>query len=431
VPIGDRKSAIGNAGVAVRATRVLYLGDSPLATTGFGVVAAQLCAGFVEAGLDVTCLGASDTRETPLPYRLVPVAADDPYGVGLVPALARETDPHVVFMCHELRLTSTWVRAVREVIPHIPIVAYRGIPGDPLPDPWVQAVREVDITVAYTEYARRVMERDAGIQAEVLPHGVDHAVFRRLPAGERERIRGLAGWHDRFVVLYVGRNRPNKAHPDLIEAIALLVERGMGDVLCHLQCNPVEHEVISHPEGGFILGGWNLKRIVRERGVEHAVVFPAHYRQAVRGSPHAGRSDEPTTAAELGLIHLYAAADLYVHPSPVETFGLPLLEAMACGLPVIHRDDGGNMNELCAHAGLRLMATRHLDDGYGGRALVGLEPDVIADGIADARERLASEDEKRAWVSRCLARAAEFPWEPTKKRMCEIVQEAACRTPRQ
>jgi glycosyltransferase involved in cell wall biosynthesis len=411
------------------ALRVLYLGDSPLATTGFGVVADQLCQGFRDAGMQVTCLGASETRGGTVPCRIVPATDRDPYGIAMVAELVRSTAPDVVFVCHELRLTRTWLALVRKERPDIPVVAYRGIPGDPLPEEWVAALREVSVNVAYTDYAARVIRRDAGVAAEVLHHGVDHKLFVRLPAERRAELRRIAGWGDKFVVLYVGRNRPNKGHPELIEAVALLHERGMVDLLCHLHCTPLELEVFHHPEAGFIFGGWNLKQLARDHGVAHAVLFPAHYRTAARGTPHAGRSAAPSNAAELGLVHLYNAADLYMHPSMAETFGLPLLEAMACGLPVVHRNDGGNMNEICADVGLRLQATRAVDDGYGGRAMVGLSGEVIANGIERARERLVRPGEKEQWACRCLKRASAFPWGPTRSRMSEIVLEAACRNP--
>lgn len=94
------------------------------------------------------------------------------------------------------------------------------------------------------------------------------------------------------------------------------------------------------------------------------------------------------------LIALYSMADLFVFPSWFEGFGIPILEAMACGAPVIASDRYA-IPEVVGDAGLIVDAE---DDG----------------GLAAAMARvLGSSDEAERLRSAGFARAAQFTWERT------------------
>ena len=120
------------------------------------------------------------------------------------------------------------------------------------------------------------------------------------PSGERVRRRyGLA---DRFI-LYVGTIEPRKNLPKLIEGFAR--RRKTGDLPHQLVC-----------AGPY---GW-LSRDIEER-IERLQV-----EDAVRFTGYVPFDDLPA---------LYSLAEMFVFPSLYEGFGLPVIEAMACGTPVI------------------------------------------------------------------------------------------------
>jgi glycosyltransferase involved in cell wall biosynthesis len=96
--------------------------------------------------------------------------------------------------------------------------------------------------------------------------------------------------------------------------------------------------------------------------------------------------------ARADLSALYSMADAFVFPSWIEGFGIPLLEAMTCGAPVIASDRGA-IPEVVGSAGL----------------LIDAEDD---EGLARHLNHLLSEPiERERWRQRGLARAAEFSWD--------------------
>lgn len=111
---------------------------------------------------------------------------------------------------------------------------------------------------------------------------------------------------------------------------------------------------------------------------------------------------------ESALPELYSSALACLYPSLYEGFGLPVLEAMKSGAPVITSRDAA-IAEVAGDAALRLDA---------------------ADSVAWAgamRHAAADEDWRKAMSEKATARAAQFTWESTARRTREIYTEAASR----
>lgn len=204
-------------------------------------------------------------------------------------------------------------------------------------------------------------------QISVVPLGVDHERFHPV-AGPTERADlTRLGVPDRYVA-YVGNLEPRKNVVELANAAVEVAAR-----------TGVPLVVAGAP-------AWDAEEALA----------------AVDGSPatiYLGRVDENMLAP------LMRHADAFCFPSYYEGFGLPVLEAMACGVPVLC-SDRGSLPEV------------------GGDA-VSYVDDLSAEGIADGLVTLLTGDDRAAMTARGIARAATFTWRATAEKHARVYQEVA------
>jgi len=182
-------------------------------------------------------------------------------------------------------------------------------------------LRRADAVIAVSECTRRDAIRWYRVPEErlyVIPEGVDPR-FRPAPPEAIAALRARYGLPERFI-LYVGTIEPRKNLPTLFAAYRSLLARW--------------------PDLGLVVAGrvgWRTEgtfRALRALGLEGRVRFLGYVPEA----------DLPA---------LYSAAAVFAFPSRYEGFGLPPLEAMACGTPVVVSDVAA-LPEVVGEAGLRV-----------------------------------------------------------------------------
>jgi len=201
----------------------------------------------------------------------------------------------------------------------------------------------------------------------VIPLAADPAFHPQSPA-EVERVRRKYALPESYL-LYLGINKPHKNLGRLVEALSL----------------------VPRPLSLIIAGAWDPRYLEpRQRaealGLENAVRFLG-----------------PVPEADLPA--LYSGATLFVFPSLYEGFGLPVLEAMACGRPVV-----------CSN-------TSSLPEIVDEAALT-FDPLDVTEMAAKIEKALGNESLREEMKEKSLQQAAKFSWERTARETLEIYREA-------
>jgi glycosyltransferase involved in cell wall biosynthesis len=225
--------------------------------------------------------------------------------------LPRLLSAHKVDVLHALHFNLP-LRRVCPTVVTLHDVIYLACPAD-LPSPigrlyyrgmMLAAVRLADRILTNSEFSRldiiRRLRCDPG-KIEAVHHGVD-ARFR--PVVDRREIEDLRTRYGmtREVVLYTGIYKPRKNHAALCRAFRRFLENGGKADL-----------VIAGPLGE---GEQELRQLAHELGIADQLILTGFV------------SDHDLPA-------LYSAARVYACPSLYEGFGFTVLEAMACGTPVV------------------------------------------------------------------------------------------------
>jgi len=221
------------------------------------------------------------------------------------------------------------------------------------------AVRAADQILTVSESSRKDI-------AKYFKVPLDKITATRLSAEEnfkpqsQEAIRGIRDQYrigEREFILYVGNRKPHKNLPTLISAFGLFKKKYKNEYFLALSGEPDEE----------------LSRLSKDSGIEDQIIF-------------LGKVKEDDLPA------VYSTAEAFVCPSLYEGFGLPVLEAMACGAPVI-TSNISSLPEVIGDAGIMV-------DPYSAEDL--------AEKMREISVNTALAEEMR---EKGLQRAKLFTWE--------------------
>ena len=268
-----------------------------------------------------------------------------------------------IITCHDLiNLTQPASFQGRSILPLVSLASWKFA---------VRGMRHADRIIAVSNYTAKDVTQHLDIAAASIasiPNAVDSR-FQPIPQSAIEFRQQQNLDKQDFCLLNVGSNNSRKNIDTILKAIALLKQ----DLPIHFwkagaDFNPAQ------------------KSFIAERNLSDCVTY--------LGKP----SPEQ-------LVQIYNAADALVAPSSYEGFGLTILEAMACGTPVITSN------------------VTSLPEVAGNAAILVAPTDIEA--IVAAISRLQGDADYRQMLrEKGLARSKQFTWVKTAERVVRVYQQA-------
>ena len=235
------------------------------------------------------------------------------------------------------------------------------------------SARQADALTAVSESTRQDAIRVLGISPEKITAtqlGVDPTFRPIKDAAIKRKIAEKYDLPERFI-LYVGLLEPRKNLPMLIRAYKRLIDGGENFKLVLV--------------GRY---GWMYEELLRQ-------INNLDLEEMVHFTGYVSQEDLPL---------VYNLSSLFVYPTLYEGFGLPALEAMACGVPVI-TTDVSSLPEIVGEAGI-LVPVNNVEALYGAMIAV-----------------LGDEDLRRKMINKGIQRAAKFTWEQTAILTFQVYQQ--------
>lgn len=311
---------------AIESLRIAFCSNSPAVATGYGTQTAQVTTRMQRSGHDVAVLcnyGLEGCMSewngvTLYPRGFANYSEDVIQAYSMHWAAQAPHKPSVVFTLYD-----TWVYLNNTSLPKIPRI-YSWVPIDhqPTPPQVAEWCARPNVTpIAMSRFGQDMLEH-AGIESVYIPHAIEK-VFKPTqtmdtPAGRLSAREILGIDDDAFVVMM---NSANKG--------VLPCRKAFGQNLLAFSIFALEHPdavLYLHTEDSGSMGGINLPELVRACGIKpEQVRFVDQF---------AYRNNIPQDA----LAAFYTMADVCLQTSMGEGFGIPTIEAQACGTRVIVSD---------------------------------------------------------------------------------------------
>ncbi len=236
---------------------------------------------------------------------------------------------------------------------------------------WSQ-VKQSDWLITGSNFSKQeiieYLEFDAN-KITVIYHGVDHDLYKLYHKDQLEEFKRRQNLPDKFI-LFVGSIEPRKNLLTLLKACAQLNENKVDNIPLVLV--------------GF--KGWENDEIMQIINQNKKNIIYLGY------------------LSDIELAYIYNLAQVFVYPTLYEGFGIPPLEAMACGTPVITSD------------------TASLPE-VGGDAVLYVDPYDINDISQKLDLLLSSQTMQKDLIEKGLRRAKDFTWEKAAKEHIKVFEK--------
>lgn len=328
--------------------KILVVGDFDFTSSGYMNILINLCKGLVPLGYEIKCAGINyGGQEHNYPFSIIPTT-----NLGEAAAVMNNLcimwRPDILLTAFDIPLQeqflSAIVRSNLKITTGFKHIAITALENGPLVSDWALVLSQLDRVFFISQLGTDEANKTGLTNVDHIRIGIDTELWKPLTTDDRVTARKNLGFEpDDYIVITVADNQERKNLISSLKAVKILSET----------FPRTKHILVTREHNPY---GWKLRSLLNDLKLNDRVIIYE------RGMP----------ADRLRL--LYGISDVFLLLSRAEGLGMPILEAMACGLPCVCTDTGA-MHEL-------------LENGRG--KLVNAEYEIDLDTWGNSKRTFAS-----------------------------------------
>lgn len=354
--------------------KIVVVTDMDEAGSGYKNLCVPLLRGLAGKGHEIKVAGMGyQGKEHDYPFSVIPAATiQDAHAIAN--NLFHVWSPDLFLVAMDIPLQQYFYEGLRQL--KCRYVAITPLENGPLTMSWAAILLNMDAVFFISELGKQEAIKAGITKAEHLIVGIDTVFWHPPTSEEKTQLRkGLGIGEDEFVVLTVADNQERKNLWAGMESIQLLkkqIDRKVRYILVTRVDSPV---------------GYKLNDLSIEMGLTKELML------FNRGLP------------VQDLWGLYAVSDAYLSTSKAEGLGMPVLEAMACGIPCVASDTGAHRELLEKGRGFLVPSAYEFRDVWGNsrRSMIDTVQvatnllDIIGDDYSDVIHKALDDVQDRTW----------------------------------
>lgn len=238
--------------------------------------------------------------------------AMEPYCKDIIEPTIQRLQPDIFFTLLDTFMVHPWYSEMN--FSPAKSIFYFPTDGEPfLPGNVCDVIlKKANKAVAMSKFAKQQAKEAHGLDTEYIPHAVEERTFYPLSEEEKKNNRIKWGLQGKFVVGCVARNQPRKMMDRTIKAFTKFA-KDKDDVVLVLHMDPLDRAA-----------AFNISQLIQVLNIQNKVVFTGT------------RYFEGFAYEQMR--EVYNLFDVFCLLTSGEGFGVPIIEAMACEVPVIATD---------------------------------------------------------------------------------------------
>lgn len=302
--------------------KIAILSDSPTLCTGYRNQATQLCRHLEKQGHEIFYMAngyvGSDIENIKLKggeefdYNIYGHGHSDQYFNQTMSRRLKELNIDRFIILLDTFMLYPWFLNI-DTSPAKTFFWFPSDGGGGLPKGCEAILKKIDQPVAMAEFGQKQVKDYHNLDVAHIPHGLDSKSFYPLEKEARDGLRKKWGLENKFVVGVVARNQPRKNLDRTIKTFKLVADQIPEAILfLHLDPNDPAQPM------------WKIPELVRKYNLENRVIYTGM--SAFNGFPQSEMNN------------VYNVMDCFFLSTSGEGFGVPIIEAMSCKIPVVATD---------------------------------------------------------------------------------------------